>query len=276
MDYFDGGCHNTVSKHVPMETCRPTSGASSLPCRYPAYRNDKTRMLSYDGASKDLMKMARALSEAGYFYEGYNSKTCCYACGMKHENWSEKDDPLKEHLDKNPNCIHAVQTKSKFDNESSTDLENQFNPEIAKTAKYPEYAEPMLRRTTFQEANGPDYLKFRTKELLDSGFFYSGSGNKVTCFHCGINTSLDLSENPTDKHLSVSPNCEFLRYEIKRLNENTEKTRHQLLCKVCLGKQVDTTFRPCGHLATCESCARQLDACPICRATIIEKVKTFF
>lgn len=71
MDYLDGGCHNTVSKHVPMETCRPTSGASSLlPCRYPAYRKNKTRMLSYDGASKDLMKMARALSEAGYFYEG--------------------------------------------------------------------------------------------------------------------------------------------------------------------------------------------------------------
>ena len=93
---------------------------------------------------------------------------------MKHENWSEKDDPLKEHLDRNPNCIHAVQTKSKIDNESLTDLENQINPEIAKTAKYPEYAEPLLRRTTFQEANGPDYLKFRTRELLDSGFFYSG------------------------------------------------------------------------------------------------------
>lgn len=68
-------CHgygkNTVSVHDPMETCRPTSGASSLlPCRYPAYRKNKTRMLSYDGAPKDLMKMSRTLSDAGYFYEG--------------------------------------------------------------------------------------------------------------------------------------------------------------------------------------------------------------
>lgn len=68
-------CHgygkNTVSVHDPMETCRPTSGASFLlPCRYPAYRKNKTRMLSYDGAPKDLMKMSRTLSDAGYFYEG--------------------------------------------------------------------------------------------------------------------------------------------------------------------------------------------------------------
>lgn len=38
---------------------------------YPAYRNEETRVLSFsDPSANGLMKMARALAEAGFFYEG--------------------------------------------------------------------------------------------------------------------------------------------------------------------------------------------------------------
>lgn len=38
---------------------------------YPAYRNEETRVLSFsDPSANGLKKMARALAEAGFFYEG--------------------------------------------------------------------------------------------------------------------------------------------------------------------------------------------------------------
>lgn len=56
----------------PLKSCLKAS--SSPRYRYPAYRNVKTRVLSYsDPAPNGLKKMARALAEAGYFYEGLSN-----------------------------------------------------------------------------------------------------------------------------------------------------------------------------------------------------------
>lgn len=56
----------------PVKSCLEPS--SSPRYRYPAYRNVKTRVLSYsDPAANGLKKMAWALAEAGYFYEGLSN-----------------------------------------------------------------------------------------------------------------------------------------------------------------------------------------------------------
>ena len=48
-------------------------------------------------------------------------------------------------------------------------------------------------------------------------------------------------------------------------------------CAVCLSCEKDTVFIPCGHYYTCNECSIQLKTCPICRATITERVsKTLF
>lgn len=105
--------------------------------------------------------------------------------------------------------------------------------------------------------------------------YHLGSDNIVVCFHCGIEMTLDFHEDLTEKHRQLSPNCRFLRYEMQKMNEDVATIRRQLLCKVCLDDRVKMTFRPCGHLATCEHCALLLESCPICRTKITEKIKTF-
>lgn len=105
--------------------------------------------------------------------------------------------------------------------------------------------------------------------------YHLGSDNIVKCFHCGIEMTLDFHEDLTEKHRQLSPNCRFLRYEMQKINEDVATIRQQLLCKVCLDDRVKMTFRPCGHLATCENCALLLESCPICRTKITEKIKTF-
>ena len=98
----------------------------------------------------------------------------------------------------------------------------------------------------------------------------------MQCHHCGTEMSITAHDDPTEKHSRLSRDCEFLRRETQTLNEDVDKIRNQLQCKVCLDARVMVVFRPCGHLATCQSCADQLVNCPICRTAIAEKVKTYF
>jgi hypothetical protein len=46
-------------------------------------------------------------------------------------------------------------------------------------------------------------------------------------------------------------------------------------CKVCMDRDVDTVFLPCGHLVACQECSPKLKNCPICRTFIRGTVKTF-
>ena len=59
-----------------------------------------------------------------------------------------------------------------------------------------------------------------------------------------------------------------LQKEIKRLNE-------EKLCKICLDKESDIVFRPCGHFASCNTCAISLKNCPMCRKEIISCFRVY-
>ncbi|XP_045651466.1 baculoviral IAP repeat-containing protein 7 [Ursus americanus] len=63
------------------------------------------------------------------------------------------------------------------------------------------------------------------------------------------------------------PGAQDAQEQLRRLQE--ERT-----CKVCLDRAVGTVFVPCGHLA-CAECAPALRLCPICRAPIRSRVRTF-
>lgn len=120
-----------------------------------------------------------------------------------------------------------------------------------------------------------NFYRYSFAFVIDNTCFYSGSGNTVTCFCCGLEMTLEFHEDVTEKHLQLSPNCRLLRYEMQKMNDDAHRIRQQLLCKVCLANRVMITFRPCCHLATCEECADKLELCPICRTVIMEKIKTF-
>jgi hypothetical protein len=49
------------------------------------------------------------------------------------------------------------------------------------------------------------------------------------------------------------------------------------MCTVCMTKPISIVFIPCGHICTCPACANRpaLVHCPVCRARIDQRVKTF-
>jgi len=66
----------------------------------------------------------------------------------------------------------------------------------------------------------------------------------------------------------------------KRIYENgvriENSNSHTNSCVICLDQKPNMTFIPCGHVATCELCSSQVQSCPICRETIVNKQKLYF
>ncbi|KAL8826599.1 MAG: hypothetical protein Q9191_003705 [Dirinaria sp. TL-2023a] len=42
----------------------------------------------------------------------------------------------------------------------------------------------------------------------------------------------------------------------------------QRLCQICYENEMDAVFYDCGHVTACETCARQVDDCPVCRRKV--------
>ncbi|XP_011740897.1 E3 ubiquitin-protein ligase MYLIP isoform X2 [Macaca nemestrina] len=63
--------------------------------------------------------------------------------------------------------------------------------------------------------------------------------------------------------------CEGLSCQQTRaLQEKLRKLKEAMLCMVCCEEEINSTFCPCGHTVCCESCATQLQSCPVCRSHV--------
>jgi len=57
--------------------------------------------------------------------------------------------------------------------------------------------------------------------------------------------------------------------------EENRRLREARTCKVCMDREANTVFLPCGHLVCCDTCSPSLRNCAVCRALIRGTVKVF-
>lgn len=90
---------NPVIDRNKLDSFQPSSSS-----RFPAYRNYKTRVLSFG----EIMSTETIgnLAAFGFFYEGVDLKTTCFHCGCKKSNWTEQDDILKTHVSLDESCAY--------------------------------------------------------------------------------------------------------------------------------------------------------------------------
>lgn len=69
-------------------------------------------------------------------------------------------------------------------------------------------------------------------------------------------------------------NCLFLSADLP-MEEQLRRLQEERTCKVCMDKEVNIVFIPCGHLVVCKECAPSLRKCPICRGLVKGTVRTF-
>ncbi|KAM6046889.1 E3 ubiquitin-protein ligase LRSAM1 isoform 3-T5 [Theristicus caerulescens] len=46
-------------------------------------------------------------------------------------------------------------------------------------------------------------------------------------------------------------------------------------CVVCMEKETQMVFLPCGHVCCCQTCCERLHACPLCRKDITQRIRIF-
>ncbi|XP_062571498.1 putative inhibitor of apoptosis [Saccostrea cucullata] len=67
----------------------------------------------------------------------------------------------------------------------------------------------IIRISTFR--NFPQTTSISTIRLAKEGFYYTGDGNKVACFACGVHRDgWKADDDPREIHCRLSPNCPFL------------------------------------------------------------------
>ncbi|XP_061676144.1 E3 ubiquitin-protein ligase MYLIP-A [Syngnathoides biaculeatus] len=75
------------------------------------------------------------------------------------------------------------------------------------------------------------------------------------------------SPSPSRQDGSDDDDCGSCQ-QSRALQERLHKLREALLCMLCCEEQIDAAFCPCGHLVCCQTCANQLQLCPVCRSEV--------
>ncbi|KAJ8309705.1 hypothetical protein KUTeg_011570 [Tegillarca granosa] len=106
---------------------------------------------------------------------------------------------------------------------------------------------------------------------LEEEFKGNHSSNKEkTAAH----TSNNRQETETEKEIILKDSLKDLsskqlnREERLCIEQENRRLKEQQTCKICLDEDVSIVFLPCGHMASCASCAPALRKCPICRTFI--------
>ncbi|XP_041350969.1 baculoviral IAP repeat-containing protein 7-like [Gigantopelta aegis] len=88
-------------------------------------------------------------------------------------------------------------------------------------------------------------------------------------------TSAESLLSAVDEHVNPSPNSPV--HSARSLTNIVAATKledpiggleDRIMCKICMAKEVEVTFLPCGHLVCCEECSRHVTNCPICRKSV--------
>jgi hypothetical protein len=141
----------------------------------------------------------------------------------------------------------------------------------------------------------------RPEAMVEAGFCYTGQGDYVNCYHCGLIVhDWEATDDPWVEHAVWNPKCEYLILmkgqvfidNVKSLGTNRNaltadtqaKDHHEekeddsppkVMCRICLEEETRFVVQPCGHFCMCGDCVVQLNHCPICRAEIESRIHAF-
>uniref|UniRef100_A0A3B3ZPF6 RING-type domain-containing protein n=1 Tax=Periophthalmus magnuspinnatus TaxID=409849 RepID=A0A3B3ZPF6_9GOBI len=262
-------------------------------------RREQDRLDSFHTWTVTVITPAE-LAKAGFYYLGQGDRVACFSCGGQLSNWEPGDRAVSEHQRHYPNCRYVRGDRA--DNVSlasataasgaitqqlpggASALSNVSNPAMAQSEE---------RLLTF--VNWPSRIPVRPDQLANAGFYYVGRNDDVKCFCCdGGLRCWESGDDPWVEHAKWFPRCEYLLQEKGQdfvhqiqarfprlgsldlpMEEQLRRLQEERTCKVCMDKEVNIVFIPCGHLVVCKECAPSLRKCPICRGLVKGTVRTF-
>ncbi|NXU71719.1 XIAP ligase, partial [Oreotrochilus melanogaster] len=174
----------------------------------PTMCSEETRLKSFYNWPLNGHLKPKELANAGFYYTGVEDQVACFCCGGKLKQWEPSDRAWSEHKRHFPKCFFVlgrdvgnVPSESELGRSGLNDPEYPRNPSMAKYGK---------RLQTFLTWIYP----VDKEQLAEAGFYSTGNGDHVVCFHCGGGLQdWKENENPWDQHAKWFPGCRFVRKE---------------------------------------------------------------
>ncbi|MBN3323193.1 BIRC2 protein, partial [Atractosteus spatula] len=115
-------------------------------------------------------------------------------------------------------------------------------------------------------------VKQQTSQLIDLVLSKGNAAAEVFRNWIQKNDVYLLRELMAQSNEPSSPSPELAELPME---EQLRRLQEERTCKVCMDKEVNIVFIPCGHLVVCKECAPSLRKCPICRGLVKGTVRTF-
>ncbi|XP_061177402.1 baculoviral IAP repeat-containing protein 3-like [Saccostrea echinata] len=145
----------------------------------------------------------------------HNSKSDCSLLYDRHQPQSTSYDEFGSganvpdsatRTNRSPNS--PLETTGGHTGDKALRLAREYGINVSKP-KYQQYAVKATRLKTFE--NWPSFFIQKPDDLVDAGFFYSGKGDAVFCFFCGLGLQeWEEGDTPWGEHARWSPECVFV------------------------------------------------------------------
>lgn len=272
----------------------------------PHMKSEEARLSTFNNWPADSPVRPEDLAEAGMYYIGIDDNVQCFCCGGGLSGWEQGDDPWSEHAKYYSNCffflghnvgnvplttprpranVHPTDTfEGRLD--SFKGRQHPIDPERLARAGFYSTGE-QDRVMCFRCGGGvkawmpdEDPWEEHARHYPGCSFLLAEKGEEYVS-----SVQLRYPKRPTQNGFSShesGSSAQALIHGSSDMFEKAddpmtelEKLQREKLCKVCMDSDISIVFIPCGHLVTCQKCSASLDKCPICCATITQKIKTY-
>ncbi|XP_060558859.1 baculoviral IAP repeat-containing protein 7-like isoform X2 [Ruditapes philippinarum] len=283
--------------------------------KYRDWGDEYKRVRSFKGWPTQMSQTPTELSKAGLLYMGNGDRCKCFWCGGELYDWEPQDIPWEEHAKWFPHCGFVRGVKGDAYIQYVRDRQNGLtvDPPVDEVLKSP-HVLSVLQEGYTQEQVREAFSRFGRGRLIDARGIKQAieqtkrerealiqasnnmAGTQETASPVTLpdeDEEMEVEETPlpakeqkaesksNDSNRSPSKTVKpstsaSSSTDVETVLQENEKLKDMKLCKICMDNELCMTFLPCGHLATCEDCAQNVNECPICRKLITQRVKIFW
>ncbi|XP_062603050.1 uncharacterized protein LOC134264784 isoform X2 [Saccostrea cucullata] len=283
--------------------------------KYPSYAILAVRVSSFSDWPASMTQTPRDMALAGFFYAGHGDYTRCFFCGGGLRNWEAGDDPWVEHARWFSKCafvrqnrgqqfIDLVLRRAAEMEQQQTEYQQRDTTENKKAKEA-----RIMNSAAVRSIKDMGYSEEKIKEAIDTIKSRLPRGKHKVSAHEILEVLFELADRssrgvtqPSEPALQqLEPTVANQSYEnqsstnltpntnegatstvnnltlndLESLQRENTSLKDQIVCKICMEKNVSIAFLPCGHLACCADCAPAMRKCPICREFVRGTVKTY-
>lgn len=214
-----------LSGNIPLFSDRRSSPNTSQE-NQSIYHSERARLDTFSAWPIPSIVSPELLAKSGFYYTQIKDKVRCAYCNGYAEKWEAGDDPDSEHRRHFPNCSFM---KSKFLAEmnvthrsgvairqpcldgidSSVESLKELGVQDHRIPRHPKFSTYDSRLNTFSQ--WPPSLAQKPHDLAEAGFYFTGRGDQVRCFHCDGGLRLwEREDDPWLEHARWFPTCGFI------------------------------------------------------------------